>query len=214
MTLRVRHVTEYEYADPVELAAHMAHLRPRTLPYQDVRSFTLRVEPAPERVVEGEDHFGNPVAWLLIARPHAGFEAVVETSVETSASAPAVPDPFATPAWETVARAGALAHEAAEFAFGSPLASASEATRAYAAPSFPPGFPVLAGVLDLQVTEVLRSPGGDTAALVAALCEEPAPEKLDYFVCGAPALVATAFHAFDALGVPADQVRTEQFDMA
>jgi 3-phenylpropionate/trans-cinnamate dioxygenase ferredoxin reductase subunit len=72
----------------------------------------------------------------------------------------------------------------------------------------------LAGVLDLQVTEVLRSPGGDTAALVAALCEEPAPEKLDYFVCGAPALVATAFHAFDALGVPADQVRTEQFDMA
>lgn len=72
----------------------------------------------------------------------------------------------------------------------------------------------LAGVLDLRVTEVVRSPGGDTAALVAALADEPAPARLDYFVCGAPALVATAFHACEALGVPADQVRTEQFDMA
>ena len=48
----------------------------------------------------------------------------------------------------------------------------------------------------------------------AALADEPTPARLDYFVCGAPALVATAFHACEALGVPADQVRTEQFDMA
>lgn len=73
---------------------------------------------------------------------------------------------------------------------------------------------VLARHLDLRVTEVLRTPGGETAALVAALADEPVPAALDYFVCGAPALVATSFDAFDALGVPLDRVRTEQFDMA
>jgi predicted ferric reductase len=72
----------------------------------------------------------------------------------------------------------------------------------------------LAGVLDLEVTEVLRTPGGDAAALVAAMGQEPDPAALDYFVCGSPTLVGTAFRAMDALGVPADHVRTEQFDMA
>lgn len=71
----------------------------------------------------------------------------------------------------------------------------------------------LARVLDLQVTEVLRTPGGDAAALVAALGQEALPASLDYFVCGSPTLVGTAFRALDALGVPADHVRTEQFDL-
>lgn len=147
MIHRVRCVARCDYTGPVEAAAVVLRLRPRALPHRRVRACEWRIEPRGAVLREGTDHFGNPVAWLLIARPHAGFEAVVDAVVETSA--PAVPDPFATPAWEAVARAGALAHEAAEFAFGSPLAPASEAARAYAAPSFPPGFPVLAGVLDL-----------------------------------------------------------------
>jgi predicted ferric reductase len=72
----------------------------------------------------------------------------------------------------------------------------------------------LACVLDLAVTEVLRTPGGDTAALCAAMGQEPDPAKLDYFICGSPKLVSTAFSSLDALGVPVDRVRTEQFDMA
>ena len=71
----------------------------------------------------------------------------------------------------------------------------------------------LARQLDLQVTEVLRTPGGDAAALVAALGREARPASLDYFVCGSPTLVGTAFRAMDALGVPAENVRTEQFDL-
>ena len=51
------------------------------------------------------------------------------------------------------------------------------------------------------------------AALVAALGQEARPASLDYFVCGSPTLVGTAFRAMDALGVPADHVRTEQFDL-
>lgn len=69
--------------------------------------------------------------------------------------------------------------------------------------------------LDLDVTEVLRGPvrGDDQATVVAALAGLPAPTAYDYFVCGSATLVATAFRALDALGVPADHVRTEQFDL-
>lgn len=74
--------------------------------------------------------------------------------------------------------------------------------------------------IDLQVTEVLRGPvrGDDAdernrASVVAALAGVPDPAAYDYFVCGSATLVATAFRALDVLGVPADHVRTEQFDL-
>lgn len=68
--------------------------------------------------------------------------------------------------------------------------------------------------LYLDVSEVLRSRerGDGVAPLATALAGAPDPAALDYFVCGSPTLVATAFHVLDLLGVPPDQVRTEQFD--
>lgn len=151
MIHRLRCTARCVHDGPAESASAVLRLHPRTSPHQRVRAGALRVEPRPAVLREGTDHFGNPVAWLLFDRPHAGFEAVSEAVIEVSA--PAAPDPFATPAWEAVARAGAsadaVAHGAAEFVFGSPLAPADAAARAYAAASFPPGFPVLAGVLDL-----------------------------------------------------------------
>ncbi len=69
--------------------------------------------------------------------------------------------------------------------------------------------------LDLDVTEVLRGSArrGDPTPLITALGRVPEPAAFDYFVCGSPSLVATAFHALDSLGVPPDHVRTEQFDL-
>ncbi len=73
----------------------------------------------------------------------------------------------------------------------------------------------IASVLDLQVTEVLRTRGGDdVGALLTALGQEATPAALDYFVCGSPTLVSNVFLAMEALDVPADNVRTEQFDFA
>ena len=63
---------------------------------------------------------------------------------------PAPPEATATLAWEDVAAAalqgGAAAWQAAEFLFDSPHAPADAAVRAYAAESFPPRRPVLAGL--------------------------------------------------------------------
>ena len=151
MSLHVSHVTEYEYAHPVELAAHLVHLRPRALPWQTVERFTLVATPEPDLIRWGTDHFGNAVAWLFLDRAHAAFRVATEAVVAVQRREP--PSAGQTPAWEHVARAAqrpAAAREAAEFTFGSTMAPTGPAAHAYAAPSFPPGRPVLAGLLELM----------------------------------------------------------------
>ena len=149
--LRVEHVTEYEYESAVELAAHLVHLRPRTLPQQRVLHHALHVEPAADRVVEGVDHFGNGTAWVFFDRPHGRLRITSQAVVELSR--PASVRPGETPAWEVVA-SGALqpvaAREVAEFVFESAMVRLEPEALAYAAPSFSPGRPVLAGLLDLM----------------------------------------------------------------
>lgn len=152
MIYRVRHSTRYAYGSPVELAAHLLHLRPRPTTWQRVISERLVADPAPARRRDGLDHFGNPVTWLFLDTPHPAFEVTGEAVVEVRFPDP--PPAAATPAWEEVARAAAQggpgAWEAAEFALGSPMAPAQAAAGAYARESFPPARPVLAALLDLN----------------------------------------------------------------
>ncbi|MBN8892869.1 MAG: transglutaminase family protein [Rhodospirillales bacterium] len=151
MRYRVRHTTTYDYAEKVDLASHMLHLTPRSLAWQRVEAASIEAHPMPARVTEGIDHFGNPVRWMFLDRPHYRFEVTVEAVVEVAFPPP--PEPGATPPWEQVAeaaeRGGPGAWQAAEFAFASPMAPADAGAGAYAAISFPPGRPVLAGLLDL-----------------------------------------------------------------
>ena len=151
MMLRVGHVTAYEYAARVELAAHMLHLRPRALPWQTVVEFGLRTTPHAGRVRWGHDHFGNQVAWLFIDHAHDRLEVAVDAVVRIESRA--TPPAAETLAWEHVAglaQRPAAARDVAEFAFGSQMAPADRDARHYAAASFTPGRPVLAGLLDLM----------------------------------------------------------------
>jgi 3-phenylpropionate/trans-cinnamate dioxygenase ferredoxin reductase subunit len=81
----------------------------------------------------------------------------------------------------------------------------------------------LRGVIDLEVTEVLRrpvdgwsGPTGDINAelLSAVLGGIHLTPEVDYFICGPPALVTDALSALDLLGATPDRIYTEQFDMA
>jgi transglutaminase-like putative cysteine protease len=143
---RVRHRSEYEYAGMVDLASHLLHLRPRSLPGQRVLSARITADPAPARQSDAADHFGNTATWLFIDRPHGAFAVTAEALVDVCFPTP----PDATPPWETVAAEAAWS-PAAEFLFDGPLAIGSEALRAYVIESFPPGCPVLEGVLALNV---------------------------------------------------------------
>jgi transglutaminase-like putative cysteine protease len=151
MRYRVRHLTAYTYAEPVDLASHLLHLTPRALPGQQVLSASLVATPEPARVSRADDYFGNHATWMFLDRPHRRFEVAVEAGVEVAFAAP--PPAAATPAWEVLAHdlcAAAPGHrEAAGFAFGSPLAPADPAAAAYARPSFPAGRPVLESLLEL-----------------------------------------------------------------
>lgn len=151
MRYRVKHATRYAYARAVDLGTHMLHLSPRSLPWQRVVSAQLTADPVPTLVTEGVDHFGNPVSWMALDLPHDRFDVTLEAVVEVEFPIP--PPAATTVAWELVAEAaqvgGADAWESAEFAFDSPMAPADAGAGAYAAVSFPPGRPVLAGLLDL-----------------------------------------------------------------
>jgi transglutaminase-like putative cysteine protease len=152
MIYTVRHVTRYEYASPVDLGAHLLHLRPRSLPWQTVLDATLTTTPAPARHDRAEDYFGNQVDWLYLDAPHPNFEVTLDARVEVGAPKP--PEAGGTPAWQNVAHAafagGKAGFEAAEFLFDSPLIAIIPEVRDYAARSFPAERPILEALLDLN----------------------------------------------------------------
>ena len=152
MIYQVCHRTSYAYASPVDLGTHMLHLQPRALAWQRVISSRLAARPAPASLRRGTDCFGNHVSWMFLDAPHPSLEVTLEARVEVTP--PPVPQAALTPDWRVVsagAHAGGLGcFEAAEFLFDSPHAPASGEAREYAEASFPPGRPVLEGVIDLN----------------------------------------------------------------
>jgi transglutaminase-like putative cysteine protease len=165
MRYRVRHTTSYAYGSPVELAAHMAHLRPRPMPFQSIVADTIEIEPVPARRRDGHDHFGNNVTWLFLDLPHADFEVTVESLVDVAYPDP--PSPEATCPWEEIAYAARQPEQwqVVEFQFGTSLAPINAETRAYAETSFTPGRPVLAALLELnqRIYEDFRFKAGVTS---------------------------------------------------
>jgi transglutaminase-like putative cysteine protease len=166
---RLRHITTYRYADPVDLASHLLHLSPRALPHQAVLSARITATPEPSRMVMRHDHFGNAVGWLFLDRAHERFEVTLEARVEVSFPPP--PPAAGTRAWEQVAAAAQGEAAAAQFVFDSPMVAGEPGAGAYVAASFPPGRPVLEGLL--EVTSRIRRdfafrPGATTVATPVA----------------------------------------------
>src|SRR5690606_16716262 len=73
-TLRVRHRTRYVHDAPVELAHHLAHLRPRETARQRVTGWRLDVQPEPDAGAQALDAsvdvFGNWRHCFSHARVH------------------------------------------------------------------------------------------------------------------------------------------------
>jgi transglutaminase-like putative cysteine protease len=150
--LRVRHLTRYEYDAPVELAHHLAHLRPRDTAWQSIAAWRLDVEPEPDSgttSAEGDtdvDVFGNWRHCFSHARVHDRLE--VLSSFEATLTLAHHAAPAGSPAWEQVAarlryRAGSTMPEACEFALGSPHAPRAPEFARFAGDLFAPNRPVL-----------------------------------------------------------------------
>jgi transglutaminase-like putative cysteine protease len=152
MIYRVCHETVYDYPREVSVSHNVAHLTAR----DDVRqtrlhsSLELSVQPAVSQAQR--DYFGNPVTMFTIQTPHRHLSVRAENLVQVHP--PPLPHPSSSPAWETVCELlrrprdpEALA--ACEFTFDSTFIPLATWQREYAAPSFPPGRPVLEAVMDL-----------------------------------------------------------------
>jgi hypothetical protein len=87
--LRVQHDTVYDYDAAVELAHHVAYLAPRATEVQQVRGWTLSIDPLPDEWLALQEAHGEPVppttVWLCL-RPSAAW-----TAGATSAWPSAIP---------------------------------------------------------------------------------------------------------------------------
>ncbi|AET94301.1 MULTISPECIES: transglutaminase family protein [Caballeronia] len=152
--LAVTHRTTYRYSTPVEIAQHLATIRPLHCPWQQVISHTERIEPVPSYVHSRVDAFGNDVLYFSLDAPHERLSMTSETTVRLTPRWHSL-DADATPPWEDVAQrlrycAGGSFHPESEFCYASPNVSLDHELRDYALPSFDAGTPLVAGAIDLM----------------------------------------------------------------
>jgi transglutaminase-like putative cysteine protease len=169
MIYRLRHVTTYEYADPVVLGTHFMHLLPRDRPGQFVREAQLDISPSPDNRRDEIDHFGNYTTTISLTVTHRRF--VVSLNATVDVVHPWAPLASTTQGWETIAAFGINDPALAEFCLPSPLAQPTAEIADYAAISFPPGRAVLEGLLELNQriwTDLAYCPGVTTTTTTAA----------------------------------------------
>jgi transglutaminase-like putative cysteine protease len=145
---RLHHATTYDYAEPVVLGTHFMHLLPRVRPGQIIREAQLDISPKPDSRRNEIDHFGNHTTTVSMTAPHRQFMVALSATVDVVQPQP--PPAAATMAWSDIAALALDDPEVAEFCLPSNLATPSPELAAYAAASFPPRRPVLAGLLDLN----------------------------------------------------------------
>lgn len=152
--LTVSHSTVYHYATAVETAQHLATIRPRACPWQEIVAHDEQIEPAPSYLTSRVDGFGNDVLYFSLDIPHESLRMTSETTVRLLPRWTNL-DPAATPAWEAVAQrlryqAGSVFYPEAEFCFASPNIALSPALERYARASFAADTPIVAGAIDLM----------------------------------------------------------------
>jgi transglutaminase-like putative cysteine protease len=154
MRLDVCHDTHYDYAAPVSLAHHLAHLKPLDDAFQRLEDFTLAVQPAPAQWRDSVDAWGNAQSHFSLAQAHDQLRVTATSRVAVRARFAAL-EPAASPPWAQVAArvryvAGAPFVAAAEFALPSLYVPRLPALRELGAGVFTPGRPVAEAALELM----------------------------------------------------------------
>jgi transglutaminase-like putative cysteine protease len=151
MRYKAVHTTRYLYDAVVSQCQSEVRLTPRALPWQALIESKIDATPSPAAVETHKDYFGNDVTTFTILENHDRFTIVGTSLVDVQPrSAAPVDQP-----WEQVRDTLAVHErpetlEAYEFVFDSPFVAAAPELRAYAAPSFPAGRPLLESVDDLS----------------------------------------------------------------
>ena len=85
MTYRVRHVTTYNYEDPVSVSHHILRLTPHNSLRQTCRQTGISIVPQPVNSNRHVDYFGNTTIAFTLLEPHDRL--VVEATSELEVNA-------------------------------------------------------------------------------------------------------------------------------
>jgi len=103
MMYRIVHTTSYEYPENAESCTNIVRLRPRDLPSQQCHEMQLAIDPAPDRIHEYRDYFGNHVHSFAVYEAHRQFSIRAESFVTFT---PGETTPLQeTPPWNLVREA-------------------------------------------------------------------------------------------------------------
>ncbi len=149
---RITHQTHYRYSYPVDVANHVACLRPRQLPHQHVLEFDLAITPHPAMFIERTDYFGNTHQIFsiqsshreLLVRSHSFVEVL---SAKHDHSTAMIPWEFARDHIPEDRSPNGL--DAYQFIFDSPRIPLARRYADYALQSFTPRRPLREALLDL-----------------------------------------------------------------
>lgn len=152
MRYRVTHGTTYAYDDDVQSSYGLAHVAPRALPWQQVSSHSVSIDPATSDVTFDVDVYGNQVTYFHVTTPHENL--LIEASSEVVVDAPDYDPDALAESWERsrplVERTAPGSWAAIEFALESPGALHAPGVAEYAAVSLVPGRPIGLAVTDLM----------------------------------------------------------------
>ena len=154
MELEVTHHTRYDYAAPVSLAHHLAHLKPLHDHHQQLLDFALQVNPLPVAGRDSVDAMGNAQRHFSLVQPHGTLSVRATSQVRVQPRFAGL-DAQASPPWDTLAArlryvARGPFDPVVEFALPSPYVPRLRELRAYAAPSFRAGRPLALAAIDLM----------------------------------------------------------------
>lgn len=152
--IRVEHETRYEYQTDVELAHHLAYLRPLESDWQKTLSSEVCITPSPDNQTESLDAFGNHRSFFTLSTPHRTL-VVNALSLVQLKDRYAKFDPKGCPPWGLVAESLAYALDrpyvaASECCFPSPYVPRLAELRDYALVSFLPGRNIAEASMELS----------------------------------------------------------------
>ena len=148
---RIVHRTEYRYSDVVTSSYGRGFLTPRDLPRQRCLHHDLRIDPEPADRSTSRDGYGNVSTYFHVTTAHDALSVTSESVVEVD---PVPPQEYSTgPAiepWSDARPTGLAGALATEFALDLQPPEITDAVRAYAAPSFTAGRPLIEALDDLS----------------------------------------------------------------
>lgn len=148
---RINHRTEYRYSDVVTSSYGRGFLTPRDSARQRCLHHELHIDPEPADRSTSRDGYGNISTYFHITTAHSALSVTSESLVEVD---PVPPQEYSTgpaiAAWEDARPTGLAGALATEFSLDLQAPEITDAVRAYAAPSFAAGRPLVDVLGDLS----------------------------------------------------------------